>query len=265
MTSRDHLAAIVRSKRVRVESAKRRMPLAQLKAELTAPVRRHDFPARLHEGPPAFVCEIKRGSPSRGLFAPHLRPAEYARELEAGGAAAISVITEEDHFHAIAGSLSLVRAAVGLPLLKKDFLFDPWQLYEAKHEGADLVLLLVSLLDGNALRDLVALTDELGMDALVEVHDERELEIALGSGAKIVGINNRNLRDFSVNLATTERLRPMVPPECAVIAESGIHSEADVVRLARARVHGFLIGESLIRHPSPRTFLEALRRATEAS
>jgi indole-3-glycerol phosphate synthase len=260
----DHLAAIVASKRVRVEAAKRRTPLSSLRERLGTPAAGVSFAERLRKGPPAFVCEIKRGSPSRGLFAPSLDAAGYARELAAGGADAISVITEEDHFFALAGTLRIVREAVPLPILKKDFLFDPWQLYDAKLEGASLVLLITRLLGAAALADLLALSHELSMEALVEVHDEHEIEAAVGAGAVIIGINNRDLRDFSVSLTITERLMPRIPKDRVVITESGIHTVADVERLARAGVHGYLIGESLIRHPVPRVHLEALRKGAGA-
>jgi indole-3-glycerol phosphate synthase len=255
------LTEIVASKRARVEAAKRRAPLSELRERIGKPMAGASFFDRLRAGPPAFIAEIKRGSPSRGLFAPSLDAAGYARDLAAGGADALSVITEEDHFFALAGTLKAVREAVSLPLLKKDFLFDPWQIYDAKLEGASLVLLITSVVRERGLSELLPLVHELEMDALVEVHDENELDAALAAGARIIGINNRDLRDFSVNLAVTERLVPRIPKECVVITESGIHTVLDVARLSRAGVHGYLIGESLIRHATPRSHLEALRRA----
>ena len=197
--------------------------------------------------PPRLIAEVKKASPSKGLLCPDFDPARLAREYAAGGAAAISVLTERRFFQGDPSHIALAREAASLPVLRKDFLFDPYQVLEARALGADAVLLIVAVLDGGLLQELLDLTASLGMAALVEVHDAVEVEAALKAGAGMVGINNRDLRTFDVDLETTRLLRPLVPPECVVVSESGIHARDDVARLRDWGVDAMLVGESLVR------------------
>ncbi len=249
------------AKRVRVAEAMAARPLETLVARVPDRPPATAFRDRLRDGELAFVCEVKRGSPSRGLFAPDLDPVALARAYEAGGASAVSVITEVDHFFAEPDVLARVRGATSLPVLKKDFFFDPYQLYEARLEGADLALSIAACLEDAELATLLACARGIGLEVIVEVHDADELDRAVALGAGIIGINNRDLRDFSVDLSTTERLRPRVPADRAVVGESGILTPDDVVRLRDAGVHGVLIGESLAVSPDPEALLRAMRAA----
>jgi indole-3-glycerol phosphate synthase len=247
---RDELA---RSRRIRPAEALARAAESQ-----------HDrlrgFGAALRGAPePRIVAELKRRSPSRGEIRADFDPAECARAYARGGAAAISVLTDERFFGGHLSYLGKVRAAVELPLLRKDFLIDRYQVDEARLAGADAVLLIAAALSRSELATLHARAGELGLDALVEVHDERELECALAVGASLIGINNRNLATFEVDLAVTERLSPRVPPGVVVVAESGIFTNEDVRRLARAGAGAFLVGESLMRCEDMAQATRALR------
>jgi indole-3-glycerol phosphate synthase len=266
MNGYDRLREIVAAKRRRVAAMKSDLERDERAAVRTPregldPRRTARFRDRLLAGPPALIAEVKRGSPSRGLFARDLDPAALARAYRDGGADAISVVTDEDHFFATPGMFAAVRAAVKLPLLQKDFFIDPVQLVAARRAGAELVLLIAAALPEDDLARLLSLSHELDLEALVEVHTERECETAIRAGAEIVGVNNRDLRTFTVDLDTTRRLAPLVPPGRAVVAESGIHTPADVARLRAAGVHGFLVGESLVTHPHPARHAAALRAA----
>ncbi len=208
--------------------------------------------AALRAHPLGLIAEIKRASPSRGLLRADLDAVALARSYAEAGAAAISVLTEERYFQGSLADLKAVRQALdGPPLLRKDFIFDMYQVFEARAYGGDAVLLIAAILNAGLLTALIALSRSLGLECLVEVHDEPELERALMAGAEIVGINSRDLRTFEVDLATTERLRPLVPPEVTVVAESGVHTRADVQRLAALGVHGILIGEALVTAEDP--------------
>jgi len=208
--------------------------------------------AALRARPPGLIAEVKRASPSRGLLRADLDAVALARTYAGAGAAAISVLTEERYFQGSLADLKAVRQALeGPPLLRKDFIFDMYQVFEARAYGADAMLLIAAILNPGLLTSLIALARSLGLECLVEVHDEPELERALMAGAEILGINNRDLRTFEVDLATTERLRPLVPPEVTVVAESGVHTRADVQRLAALGVHGVLIGEALVLADDP--------------
>jgi indole-3-glycerol phosphate synthase len=209
----------------------------------------------------AVIAEIKRRSPSKGLIRADFDAEKIALAYRAAGAAAISVLTDERFFGGSLEILRQVRAAVATPLLRKDFVIDAYQIDEARIAGADAVLLIVAALSDAALASLHAHAASLGLDVLVEVHDEAELERALAIGSKLVGVNNRDLKSFAVDLGTTERLAARIgDPEVVLVAESGIGSPADVARLARAGARGFLVGESLMRRPDPGQALEALRR-----
>jgi indole-3-glycerol phosphate synthase len=205
------------------------------------------------------VAELKRRSPSRGELRPDFEPVACALDYAEGGAAALSVLTDEHFFGGRLEYLAAVRAAVALPLLRKDFLIDAYQVDEARVAGADAVLLIVSALAPPALAALLGRARALGLDALVEVTDERELDAALSAGADLVGVNNRDLKTFVTDLTVTERLAPRVPASVLLVAESGIAGPADVARLARAGARAFLVGESLMRQPEPGRALRRLR------
>jgi indole-3-glycerol phosphate synthase len=242
---------IVRDKRADLEQTKARISLAALQQRPLFRAGRRAFRAALEARRRAIVAEVKKASPSKGVIRADFDPLQIAGSYARNGAAAISVLTEERYFQGHIDYLAAIRAAVDVPLLRKDFVFDPYQLYEARAFGADAVLLIVAILAEPALRELLWLAEELNLTALVEVHDEAELECAVRCGARLLGVNNRDLRTFHTTLATTERLMPAVPPGALVIAESGIDSVEDIVRLERAGVHAFLIGEALMRAADP--------------
>jgi len=247
------LDRIVAHKREELAAAQAATPFAKLKARLADAPPARPFAAVIRGDSIRLIAEVKKQSPSRGLLRPDFDPVGLARAYAGAGSAAISVLTDEKHFGGSLEHLSAVREALpeGPPLLRKDFLFDIYQLYEARCHGADAVLLIAAILNPGLLTQLIALARALGMAALVEVHDERELERALMAEAEIIGVNNRDLRTFTVDLATAERLRPLVPPEKTVVAESGVHTRADVERLAACGVHAILIGEALVTAPNP--------------
>lgn len=196
---------------------------------------------------PALIAEVKQASPSRGLLVKDFDPLRLARIYAENDAAAISILTDERFFHGSLGHLQQIRALeLGLPLLRKDFIYDPYQVYEARAAGADAILLIAAYLDLSQLRDLYTLAQSLGMSALIEVHNRPELEVALQVSPAMIGINNRDLRDFSVRLETTLELRSQVPPQICLVAESGIHSVDDVERLAQIGVDAILVGEGLV-------------------
>jgi indole-3-glycerol phosphate synthase len=260
------LDEILEQKRSELAEAHHRLPaprLAERAEALREPVR--GFRRALESAaPPAVIAELKRRSPSRGEIRADFDPVLLAKEYADAGAAALSVLTDERFFGGSLAFLRPVREAVALPLLRKDFLIDPYQVDEARLAGADAVLLIVAALGVPSLRALLERARRLGLDALVEVHDERELDAALAAGADCIGINNRDLRSFATDLAVTERLAPRVPPGVLLVAESGIHGPADVARLARAGARAFLVGESLMREPEPGRALRRLRETSQA-
>ena len=195
----------------------------------------------------ALIAEVKKASPSAGVICPNFDPVRIARAYEQASASAISVLTDREFFQGDISYLELIRAAVSLPLLRKDFIIEELQIHEAAAYGADAVLLIAAILDDKQLREFRAIAEHLKMAALVEVHDETELDRALAAGAHLIGINNRNLATFVVSLATTEELAAKIPEDRIVVAESGIHTRADVERVARAGAKAILVGESLMR------------------
>ena len=260
------LDEIFAHKRAEIASQKAAVPPAEMGVLATAAPAPRDFVSALRQAParPALIAEIKRGSPSRGLLVADFDPLRLAAIYAENGAAAISVLTDEryfggslDHLRAVAQQMQGGRAqggrAQGLPLLRKDFVCDPYQVYQARAAGADAILLIVAALAPVLLAELLALAQGLGMAALVEVHDEAELETALASCARLIGINNRNLRDFTVSLETTLRLGRRVPTDVCLVAESGIFTAEDVARLAEVEREGggrgvdaILVGEALV-------------------
>ena len=262
------LDRIVADKREELERRKQQEPVEALKRRFDALDEQWSLTRAILEGPRGphaggkriqLIAEIKKASPSKGRLVSVLEHRAMARTYTIGGAAGISIVTERKHFQGEVQFMLDVRQSMkgyypgGRPAnLRKDFLFDPYHIWEARAYGADAVLLIAAILDDVALRDLTAQARDLDMDALVEVHDEAQVERALNAGADLIGINNRDLRTFDVDLATTERLRPLIPDDKVVVSESGIESKADVERLATCGVHAVLVGEALITAPDVR-------------
>jgi indole-3-glycerol phosphate synthase len=242
-----------------VEHRKRVLPLVALKMAVekkASPAR--DFVGALTAKRINVIAELKRKSPSRGLIRQNFNATHLATELADAGAAALSVLTEEEFFSGSLVDLKEARTAVQIPVLRKDFIFDPWQVWEARAAGADSFLLIVSLLDGELLGDLLELGRQLKMEALVEVHSADEIGTALDCGAKIVGVNNRDLTNFEVRLETALGLADKIPESCVAVAESGIGSSEDLDVLSRAGFDAFLIGEHLMKQDSPGDALRSL-------
>jgi len=210
---------------------------------------------------PAVIAEVKKASPSAGVIRPDFRPAEIAVSYEQGGASCLSVLTDVQYFQGASDYLLQARAACGLPVLRKDFIIDPWQVYESRAMGADCILLIVAALGLEELQQLEALARELQLDVLMEVHDDQELELALQTRAELIGVNNRNLKTFVTDLATSERIRPLVPKDRLMVTESGIHSREDVLRLQQHDINAFLVGEAFMRAEDPGAALRALFEA----
>ena len=247
----DILATIAAYKRDEVTDRKRRRTQAALDNAarnassprgFAAALRRHHAPGKL-----ALIAEIKKASPSKGLIRADFDPPALARAYEAGGAACLSVLTDGPSFQGADPFLIDARAAVSLPCIRKDFLVDPWQVAESRALGADAILVILAMIDDVLAAELMSEAARLGMDALVEVHDEDEMARAGRMGASLVGVNNRNLRTFETDLATTERLAALAPPDALLVTESGIAGPADVRRLAAAGARAMLVGESLMR------------------
>lgn len=248
--SKSVLTRIVERRREAIAHRKRVLPDVALKLAVekkSPPVR--DFPAALTQGGLNIIAELKKASPSRGLLCADYQPVKTALELEASGAAALSVLTEEDFFQGSLGDLKEVSKATKIPILRKDFIVDPWQVWEARAASADAFLLIVAILRDDELRELLALGRKLGMEALVEAHSRDELLRAVDAGATIVGINNRDLRTFEVRIETSLELGELIPEECVAVSESGIRSHTDLVRLRRAGFDAFLVGEQLMTAP----------------
>jgi molybdenum cofactor biosynthesis protein MoaC len=249
----DVLDAICAAKRAHVARARAALPEAALLAGLAEAPPPRPFAAALErhigEGRPGLVAEIKKASPSAGLIRPDFDPPALARAYLAGGASCLTVLTDTPYFHGSDADLAAARKAASLPVLRKDFILDPYQVLESRRIGADCVLLIMAALSDANARELTAAAADLGLEILAEVHDMAELDRALQLGVRLVGINNRNLKTLAVDLATTERLAPKVPPDRLVVAESGIRSADDLRRLAGAGVRAFLVGETLVRQP----------------
>ena len=273
----DFLQQILERKRVRLEEAKQERPLEELRAKATA-LRQTSQSHRLRSAllgseTPKVIAEIKRASPSKGIIRDDLDPSIIARAYARGGAAAISVLTEQDYFKGSLDDLRVVRDASSLPILRKDFLFDGYQVYESAEAGADALLLIVAALERECLEEMLRLTDALGMDALVEVHTAAEMRRALDAGAKIIGINNRDLHSFEVSLDVSVELARSAgkgwhsenedresfgSDEVLLVSESGIKTGADIRRLQLLGFKGFLVGETLMRSADPASKLQEI-------
>jgi len=243
-----------------LESRKRSFPLKELQTVALEQPSPLDFASALHGNHIKLIAEVKKASPSRGIIRSDFNPVAIAQTYAANGAAAISVLTEARYFQGSFNHLRDIRKALGnrLPLLRKDFLCDSYQVYESRAYGADSVLLIVAIITPQKLKELLRLSHELGMSCLAEVHNKAELEIALKSGARIIGINNRDLTTLTVDLTTTERLRPLIPKDRTVVSESGIKDRSDMGKLKKWGVDAVLIGESLMSAPNIATKMKEL-------
>lgn len=245
------LDEIVANKRQELERVKAYTTIAELEKKilLTKPIRDFASAITIQPAPKTvrIIAEVKHASPSKGILREEFIPYDIARSYEVGGAAAVSVVTEEKYFKGKLDYLTPIKSHLKIPILRKDFLFDDFQMYESRAAGADAVLLIASILDDKRLKELMALASRLGMQSLVEVHDETELKRVIDSGAKIIGINNRDLKTFKVDLETTLRLAPLVPEDRLIVSESGIESFGDILTLMEAGVSAVLIGETLVR------------------
>ena len=240
------LNEIIAQKREEVEQRKKSIPLSRLKegiAQREAPL---DFALALEDTHTRLIAEVKRASPSRGVLCPDFDPVELAKKYAQGGAAAISVLTEVNYFEGSIDHLAAIREEIHLPLLRKDFIFDPYQVYESRAYGADALLLIVAILNQEQLEELLSLSHSLGLKCLVETHRQGEVERAVSSQAKIIGINNRDLTTFAIDVNTTRQLLPLIPQGRIVVSESGISSRSDVEKLKGWGVNAVLVGEALV-------------------
>lgn len=257
MTILDQLAERARE---RVARARAILPTDEIRAQaLALPKGKFAFEQALKKPGISFICECKKASPSKGLIAPDFPYLEIARAYQAAGADCISVLTEPDWFLGRDAYLREIAGAVSIPCLRKDFTVDEYMIYEAKLLGASAVLLICSILTEEQIRAYLSLCDRLGLSALVEAHDETEVKTALGAGARIIGVNNRNLKDFTVDTENSRRLRALIPPQVLFVSESGVKSAGDVAKLREIGADAVLIGEMLMRAEDKRAKLDELR------
>ena len=257
MTILDELAAYARE---RVLAAKKNISLEEVKAKaLALPKGDFEFEKALKTDDIAFICECKKASPSKGLIAPDFPYLEIAKEYEAAGANCISVLTEPKWFLGSDEYLKEITAAVKIPCIRKDFTVDEYMIYEAKLLGAKAVLLICSILPEETVREYISICDELGLSALVETHDEAEVEMAIRAGARIIGVNNRNLKNFTVDTGNSKKLRTMIPKDIIFVSESGVKDAADVATLREIGADAVLIGETLMRADDKKAKLDELK------
>lgn len=264
-TASSVLDEIVVARRRRIEEGRTRAAMDRLAHEAEARREFRDFVAAISGPGMRVIAELKQASPSRGVIRKEYHCREIAQAYEAGGAAALSVLTEEQYFHGSLTDLIDARDAVGLPVLRKDFILDGYQVYESVAAGADAVLLIVAALSDRELRELIALCDKVRIPALVEVHAEEEVKRALDAGARIIGVNNRNLKTLEVDIETSFRLRKPIPRACLAVSESGIKNGHDLRRLAEEGFNAALIGEQLLLADDPGEALAAMLKSSKAS
>ncbi|BDU20056.1 indole-3-glycerol phosphate synthase TrpC [Dyella sp. GSA-30] len=258
----DILTRILARKTEELAERSARMPLAELSARVADLPETRGFSAaieaKIDAGLPAVIAEVKKASPSKGIIRPDFDPASIARSYELGGAACLSVLTDKDFFHGSEDFLQQARAACSLPVLRKDFVIDPYQVYEARVIGADCILLIVAALGDAALLELSLLAAELDLDVLCEVHDVEEMERALALPVPLIGVNNRNLRTFETTIDTSIELQSMIEYDRILVSESGIHTHDDIERLQGAGINAFLVGEAFMRANDPGAELKRL-------
>ena len=252
------LDKIVAQKREEVEQRKKAVAIACLQERIARQKPSLDFALALKGDHIRLIAEVKRASPSRGMLKPNFDAVGLAQTYAEGGAAAISVLTESNYFMGSIEHLEAIKEVVQLPLLRKDFIFDPYQVYESRAYGADALLLIAAILSRDQLKELISLSHSLGLQCLVEVHNEGELKRATISESEIIGINNRDLNTFAVDINTTRRLRPLVPEEKIVVSESGIKSKQDIEKLGNWKVDAVLVGEALVTAPDVRAKMKEL-------
>lgn len=259
--SENILNTIAEATRKRVDEAMRKTPLLQIKEKALSLNCETGFPFEkaLREGDITFICECKKASPSKGIIAEDFPYLEIAEDYEKAGAGAISVLTEPQWFKGSTQYLSEIAQSVSIPCLRKDFTVDEYMIYEAKTLGASAVLLICAILSEEEIREYIKICDTLGISALVEAHDEEEICSAVRAGARIIGVNNRNLKDFTVDIHNSERLRKLVPPEVLFVAESGIKTAQDIDVLRKAGVNAVLIGETLMKAENKKEMIDTLR------
>lgn len=255
----DEIAAKTRQ---RIDEARLNRPLKELKAMSDSCNHDTGFPFEkaLKKEDIGFICEVKKASPSKGIIAEKFPYVDIAKEYEAAGADAISILTEPYYFKGSSGFLEEIRKDVNIPLLRKDFTVDEYMIHEAKLIGADAVLLICAILSQNQLEEYAGVADELGLSALVEAHDEQEIEMALKAGARIIGVNNRNLKDFTVDINNSLRLRKLVPDNIIFVSESGMKTPEDIKRLRENGTDAVLIGETFMRSSDKKGMLEFLKQ-----
>ena len=258
------LNQILKYKRREIERAKKKLPLAKLAQKLASRSwEKRSFRAAVsNKTGVRLICELKQASPSGGVLRKHFNPVRIAREFERAGACAISVLTERRFFKGSPEFLSRVRAATKLPVLRKDFIVEPYQVYETALMGADAMLLIASILSGRRIRELTKLARQFRIEALVEVHNERELKKALGAGAGLIGINNRDLKTLRIDLSVADRIIPLVPKGITIVIESGIESREHAARYQKRGVNAFLVGTSLMRAPNVGHKIKELKNAS---
>jgi indole-3-glycerol phosphate synthase len=258
----DILSRILARKTEELAERSARLPLAELSARVVDLPDTRGFAAaieaKIDAGLPAVIAEVKKASPSKGVIRPDFDPASIARSYEAGGAACLSVLTDKDFFHGSEDFLQQAREACSLPVLRKDFVIDPYQVYEARVIGADCILLIVAALGDAALLELSLLAAELDLDVLCEVHDVEEMERALALPVPLIGVNNRNLRTFETSIDTSIELQSMIEYDRILVSESGIHTHDDIERLQDAGINAFLVGEAFMRATDPGAELKRL-------